>query len=405
MKLTAKAIADFQMPPGKKEHWERIDKIPNFYMRVRIEGGKSLVHSYKFAGKSRKTWFGSATEVNISKTCEAARDLNARIRLGQDPVGERVVDKVRAAETFGATVGRFLDHQRTHMRPRSYKDQERHLLVHAKMLHPLPLGGITRRDIATIITAVAQNSGLRAANSVRASLSAAFKFLMMAGLCEANPVIGTLKHAEKSRDRVLTAAEMAAIWANLADDHFGSVVKLLLLTGCRASEISDLRWSEVDFNTNTIRLPSERVKNGHSHVVPLCGAARQILQQQPRRFTADGKLRDLIFGIGLNGFSGWSKSRAALDKRIAAATGSPLPSWTIHDARRSWATHAAEIGVRSDVIELCLNHRSGRRGIIGVYNRSELMAERKTAVDRFAEWLMSVVEGRESNIITLAPTA
>jgi integrase len=247
---------------------------------------------------------------------------------------------------------------------------------------------------------------LRTSDIVRASLSSLYVWAMAQGFVSANPLIGTLRrHAQKSRERVLSPAELRAIWSNLADDHFGSIIKLLMLSGQRAGEISGLRWSEVDFNTNTILLPGSRTKNGHSHVVSLSGPMRNILAAQPRRITADGKVRDLIFGIGEGPFSGWSNSKAKLDSRIAAVTGQPLPEWRVHDARRSWATHAAELGVRSDVIELALNHRSGRSGIIGVYNKSELMPERRTAFDRFGEWLMAVIEGRESNIVTLPQTA
>jgi integrase len=404
MKLTKTEIENFQMPPGKTEHWARVDGIPNLYLRARNNGSKLVVHTYKFGGKTRKTSFGSADKINLSKTCEAARDLNAAIRLGQDPVGERAAAKVRATETFGAIVPRFLTAQRAHRRnPHSYSDQERHLLTHSKLLHPLALEKITRRHIATVIAAVAENSGLRTGNQVRASLNAFFKFSMNQGFIDHNPVIGTAKNPEQSRDRVLAPAELRVIWNSLSgdDDQFSAILKVLMLSGQRAGEIGGLRWSELDLDKNVILLPASRTKNGHSHVVPLSGPMRNILAAQPRRITPDGKVRDLIFGFGEGPFSGWSSAKASLDARIETVTGRPLPPWRVHDLRRSFATHAAELGVRSDVIELCLNHRTGRSGIIGVYNKSELMPERRTAFDRFAEWLTSVIEGTESKITAL----
>jgi integrase len=402
MKFTAKSIADFRLPAGKKDHWEPDDEIPNLYLRARIGGSKALVFSYKVGGASRKITLGSATALNISKARETARDLNARVRLGGDPAGERAAAKVRAAETFGAIVPRFLTAQRAHRRnPHSYSDQERHLLTHSRLLHPLSLEKVTRRHIATVIAAVAENSGLRTGNQVRASLSAFFKFSMTQGFIDHNPVIGTAKNPEASRDRVLAPNELAGIWNNVADDQYGAILKVLMLSGQRAGEIGGLRWSEVDLDKNVILLPASRTKNGHSHVVPLSGPMRNILAAQPRRINPDGKVRDLIFGFGSGPFSGWSSAKKTLDARIAAATGKPLAPWRVHDLRRSFATHAAELGVRSDVIELCLNHRTGRSGIIGVYNKSDLMPERRTAFDRFAEWLTSVIEGTESKITAL----
>jgi integrase len=408
MKLTKTGIENFQMPPGKKEHWERIDGIPNFYMRVLIAGSKSLVHSYKFAGKTRKTWFGSATEVNISKTCEAARDLNARVRLGHDPVGERDIAKIKAAQTFGTIVPRFLHQQRDRRRnPHSYKDQQHHMLVHAKMLHGLSLEKVARRDIATCIAAVAENSGGRTGNQVRASLNTFFVWAMTQGLVDHNPVIGTLRNPERARDRVLTPAELRLIWENLSDDQYAAVVKLLMLTGQRAAEIGELRWSEVDFNTNVILLPGSRTKNGRPHTIPLSELARGILTAQPRRPTADGTLRDLVFGLaGEFGFSNWSKSKLAIDARIEAATGQPLPPWRIHDLRRSFVTHCAEIGIAPHIIEAAVNHVSGHRaGVAGTYNRALYTREIRIALDRWAEWLTAIIEGRESNIVALPQPA
>ena len=112
MKLTKTEIAKFQIPPGKTEHWEPVDGIPNFYLRC-IGQSKLLVHSYKYAGKPRKTSFGSATKVNISKTCEAARDLNApfgwvRTRLAREhpPSSRRDKQFGRSYPGFSVTSAR-----------------------------------------------------------------------------------------------------------------------------------------------------------------------------------------------------------------------------------------------------------------------------------------------------------
>jgi integrase len=84
------------------------------------------------------------------------------------------------------------------------------------------------------------------------------------------------------------------------------------------------------------------------------------------------------------------------------ATGSALPHWQPHDLRRSFATHAAEIGIAPHIIEAVLNHVSGfRRGVHGVYNRASYEREKRIALDRWADWLMSLVEGRATNVIAL----
>jgi len=76
---------------------------------------------------------------------------------------------------------RFLAWQKDRLKPRTYVEVERHLLVKAKPLHGLAIAGIKRRDIAELLSAMAS-----VANHVRASLSALFAWAMREGLTEAN---------------------------------------------------------------------------------------------------------------------------------------------------------------------------------------------------------------------------
>ena len=114
---------------------------------------------------------------------------------------------------------------------------------HAKPLHELQLAKIKRADIAAVLGSVAKNNGLVAHNRVRTGLATFFAWGMKQGIIEANPVVGTARHKEHSRERVLAPTELRAIWNALGEDRFASIIKLLALTGQRAGEISGLRWS------------------------------------------------------------------------------------------------------------------------------------------------------------------
>ena len=76
---------------------------------------------------------------------------------------------------------------------------------------------------------------------------------------------------------------MRTIWHALHRNDFGTIVKLLMLTGQRAGEIAGLRWSEVDFERALILLPGQRTKNGRPHEIPLAETALGLLKSQPRR--------------------------------------------------------------------------------------------------------------------------
>ena len=285
------------------------------------------------------------------------------------------------------------------MKARSYAEIERHLLNHATPLAKLRLAEIDRRTIAVRLAEIEQASGPVARNRVRSSLSAFFAWAITEGFIETNPVAGTGKAEEGgSRERVLSDAELAEVWAALEADQFGDIVRLLILTGQRREEIGALRWSEVDLERGLIVLPPARTKNRRLHEVPLSGQARAILERQSRRRGHDNSPRDSVFGIGKGPFSGWSDCKAALDARVLAARretdrkAKPMPDWRLHDLRRTAATVMADrLGVLPHIVEAVLNHVSGHRaGVAGIYNRARYEEEMREALQRWADHVEAI---------------
>jgi integrase len=417
MKLTAKSIQGLKLPAGKTDQLFWDDDIPGLGLRVRAGGSRNWVFQYALGDKQRRLSLGAATAESFTKhkgpegtvklgIREQAAQLHARVKLGQDPAGEKQQARNTATDTFEDVTKRFLAFQKAHggkdskgLRQSSYAEAERHLMKHARTLHRLLLEKIQQRDIAIVISAVRAKHPTTA-NRVRTSLASLFSWAISEGLIVSNPVTGTKRTDEKSRDRVLDASELRLIWNSLKDDHFGAIIKLLALTGQREAEIAGMRWSEL--KDDVLVLPPERTKNHREHLVPLSKPARAIVAAQPRRLDSEGNLRELIFGFGQGTFSGWGKAKEQLDERIAEAHGAPIPPWRIHDLRRSFATHAAEIGVQPHIIEVILNHVSGfRAGVAGVYNRQAYDAEKRTALALWADHLLAIVENRESTVTAL----
>jgi integrase len=406
MKLTAASIRSIEPIPPKTDRIEFDDAVPGFGVRVRAGGSKVYVVQYSIGNKQRRMSLGNVALQGVDKARERAKDILAKVRLGQDPAGEKHQARETANDTFKDVAQRFLAFQKAHggkegkgLRPRSLSEAERHLTDHAKALNGLLLVKIQQRDIASVISAVRAKHAVTA-NRVRTSLATLFSWAIGEGLITSNAVTGTKRTDENSRERVLNPAELRQIWNSLEDDQFGAIIKLLALTGQRASEIAGLRWSEL--KNGAVVLPPDRTKNAREHVVPLSDAAQRIIEAQPRRADADGTMRDLVFGHRKGPFSGWGKSKEALDQRITEKVGQPLPHWTPHDWRRSFATHAAGLGVQPHIIEVILNHVSGfRAGVAGIYNRQAYEAEKRTALTLWADHLLAIVEGRESNVTPL----
>ncbi len=61
------------------------------------------------------------------------------------------------------------------------------------------------------------------------------------------------------------------------DNDFGTITKILILTGQRKSEIADLTWPEIDFDRGLINLPARRVKNHRDHAVPISAPVRALV--------------------------------------------------------------------------------------------------------------------------------
>ena len=278
---------------------------------------------------------------------------------------------------------------------------KRQLLVAWKPLHAVSVFKITRRQIAERVADIATQNGLISAARARTALSTLFNWALREGLdIPGNPVLGTNRPQQpKSRDRVLTEGELAEIWRACGVDDYGRIVRLLIVTAQRREEVGGMQWRELDCVAGRWILPGARTKNHREHILPLVSDAVALL---PPRQTS----RDYVFGGGPRregddhrGFSGWSKSKAALDARILAARkkvdpdADPLPHWTLHDLRRTAATIMADrLGVLPHIVEAILNHVSGHRaGVAGVYNRALYQAEIRDALQRWTQHLLWIM--------------
>lgn len=147
-----------------------------------------------------------------------------------------------------------------------------------------------------------------------------------------------------------------------------------------------------------ITFPAEICKNNREHSIPIGKLTAAVLKKQ--RAKRRGALSaaalpsnisptTLLFparGSSTRPLSGWSKLKKQLDKD------SGVTGWTLHDLRRSWATNMARLGTPIHVIEKMLNHASGSfGGIVSTYQRHDYWDEQVAAIQRYDDWLKSLV--------------
>jgi integrase len=335
---------------------------------------------YRVSGEQRFTTIGRhGSPWTPERARKEAKRLLGMVAAGRDPQAENKEARAKAADTLGKVADEYLARANTRLKPRTYVEVERHLQSNWKPLHSVSVFHLTRRQVAFRLKEIESARGPVTAGRARAALSAMFNWAIREGFeIPSNPVFGTNRPAEpRSRNRVLTDAELAKAWTACRDDDYGRIVKLLLLTAQRREEVGAMQWREVDTEGKAWTIPGARTKNHREHTIPLSDSALALIASAPRR-----QGRDFIFGQG-RGFSGWSKSKAALDQRIRDGA---LPDWRLHDLRRTAATVMADrLGVLPHVVEAILNHVSGHRaGVAGIYNRATYAKEMREALERWA---------------------
>jgi integrase len=403
MKLTTKAIARLALPANKADAIFFDDDMPGFGFRLRRSGNqvrRSFVAQYRARGRTRRMLIGSVELFSAEQARAQAKQTLASVAIGRDPQGEKATARLKLARTLRSVADDYLAAKQSRLRPASFRVTKLYLTGRPYFgpLHTATIGEITRADVASRLSAITRNSGTVTGSRARSALSTMFAWAMGEGLCENNPVIGTNKPADSTpRDRVLEDDELAAIWAASADDEYGKVLKLLMLTAARRNEIAGMRWSEIDLDKGLWVLPKERAKNKRALVLPLSQMALDIIASVPERVG-----RDQLFGDrAASGFTQWHLPRQALDKRLGGKVG----AWRPHDLRRTSATRMADLGVQPHVIESILNHYGGfRSGVSGTYNRSPYEREMRAALTLWADHIRAIVGSGARKVVAFKAT-
>lgn len=404
MRLTETKLAGLRLEAGETDRIFPDDEIAGFGVRLREGGSRKFVLHYRIGGKQRRYTIGPVGVLKLEEARQRARKVLVDVDDGKDPAAQKAAAKSDAKQSFKSAVDEYLAvlERRVaagELKPRSLEEIRRHLTKHWKPLHRLVLGSINRGTIASRLREIAKQNGPVAADRARANVSTFFGWAIGKDLCETNPVDGTNRHAGEyvERERSLIRVEgekpeygeLIALWKSLPDTEYGKILRLLILTLCRRDEIGSLAWSEIDREARLIRLPGARTKNGREHVVPLSDAALAVLDGIPAR---EG--RDLVFGSGRGGYSGWSKSKQDLDKLVSLKG-----PWTLHDLRRTGRTGLGILGVSPHVAEAVLNHLPPK--LMRVYDKNRYEREKREALDLWAAHVESLAAGVMSNVVVL----
>jgi integrase len=399
-KLTAKSVENIR--PGTARREISDSGCRGLYLVVQPSGHKSWAVRYRHGGKPKKLTLDGAPTLAAAR--KAATDALHELEQGRDPAALKFEAKATAeqaaADRNADTVERWAAHFIERHAKRKTRQNSWRQAVHVFDNIVLPawrgrtVHDIKRRDVIELVESVAEDRPVMA-NRVHAHLSKFFNWLMERDAIEASPVAGTKPpSAEHARDRILSDDEIRQLW--LACDAIGGrsglAIKLMLLTGQRSGEVVGVRRSEITGDVWV--LPPERTKNKQRHEVPLSAQALSIIESMPV-IVGD---EDFVFTSSQTRRLGhMDRAKAVLDARMQ-----PKTPWVIHDLRRTVASGMAKIGIKLPVIEKVLNHTGGSfRGIVGVYQRHDFAAEKRHALQRWADHIDEIVSGKSAKIVKL----
>lgn len=288
-------------------------------------------------------------------TCEQARGMAQRwlleVSQGNDPSGDK--QELRNAPTLKELAEQYMQEYAPRKKASSQKEDQRlweqHILP---TLGNLKVSSLERSDIAKLHHAL---SGLPiTANRALSLLSKALNLAELWGYRpnHSNPCLHIKKYAENKRERFLSQDEINKLMQVLDEEEKGLqnpwviyAIRLLLITGCRLNEILTLKWGEVDFDNQCLRLSDS--KTGKK-LVYLSTSALDLLKSVPR---TDGNpyvicgAKDKAHLINLQ--KPW--------RRIRAKVG--LQDVRLHDLRHTFASIAASKGLSLPIIGALLGHK------------------------------------------------
>jgi integrase len=399
IKLTKRSVESLPASASTAVWYD--DKLTGFGVRVMPSGRRFYFARYRNKhGRSR--WFTIGEHGKV--TADAARTMAQRILQtvavdASDPSGER--EAFRTAPTVNDLLDRYIVE---HVAKRNRAGTQRRFRRIAERdirpsLGPLKVASVTRQDMHKFHTA--RSATPRQANLILAICSKAFN---LAEIWEmrpegSNPCSKIERYPENHRERFLSADELGRLGTTLRqaesmglpapiaknDGHrrlyrrvTTAAIELLLFTGCRLSEVLNLRWEQVDFTVGTITLLE--TKSGRPQLVTMNAPARQVLKELEAAKTSEWVLpsarsvRRPLSATVLE--TAWGRIR----------TVARLADVRLHDLRHTVGTHAGQSGANAFLVRDLLRHKNlamtGRyvnRADDPVRTLSELVGERISA--------------------------
>lgn len=403
-----------------------VEDYPGLRLRVSKDGTrKALVYVFR-EGKKKITrlTLGDWPVLSIAEAVKMYGNMQAMVKKGEDPRQalpalrpvSRRTDRFTVqelAEEFKARrlIGPDPEQPLVKTWPETWRILERDVLPE---FGHREAAAISPRDVVLLLDAIVDRGAMRIANRVRSILVQMFKFGVSRGLVDASPAVAVEPPARStSRERILTDAEIKAVWEKIDSakmlPRMRPALRLLLATGQRRSEVALAEWREFNLEAKTWTIPAERAKNGKAHMVPLSPLALQILAELREELDAAARVAEVdqdgrYAGPWLFPSPHWTTGEPIDPKAVTRSVSNNrehfgVEPFTVHDFRRTVRSNLSALGVDRIVAKKVLNHTLD--GMDAVYDRHGYEDEKRAALDLWAARLAAIIAGKKPKVAPL----
>ena len=420
LKLTAE-IVERAKPSGRLvEFLDTNPRARGLALRIMPSGAKSWTLRYRLpTGDRKRITFGNYPAVSLSQARDRALATLAAVANGSDPSELKRSAKANAErkrlETLDALAEMYFEaaskgkHRQGKAKPKreSTLKLERYYWERFVKLAfgKRPIYTIKRADIQTFVNAQRSPSTSR---QIRVVFQRLFAFARWLELVEADPVRYVQVDAHSSRERVLSPAEMQALFAVMSNGAKIAALKiprlraigieLCAVTLQRRGEVSGIDTCEIDLDAKTWTIPSNRTKNGRAQIVPLSNKAVALIKEAMNLRIIETAHRkgdpDPLFPTA-RGARKSVQPTTFTRAFIEIAKAAKVDDARLHDLRRTGAKSmtSERIGIPRFIVSRVLNHASDTgdaASVTAIYDRNAYLPEKRRALDAWAELLQGM---------------
>jgi integrase len=364
---------------------------------VKESGAKSWVLRYWLNGKEKRAGLGKYPVIGLSDARDLRNTFKRELAHGGNPQERKKAEREEAAKvealkatTFAKVAGDWYAQQEERWSLSSRRSIQRMLNTYLfPVIGKRPIREITTQELLGLLLEIEKETP-DTARYTKGVAGQVFQFAVTRGDAEFN-IVYNLKNALKPKSprhhAALTAPKdvadlMVRIEAYKGSEVVRAALWFSLYTFQRSGEIQCAAWEEMDLDATLWRIPEERMKNHHPHVVPLSRQVMEILKSLKQTASRMGS-SPFVFPSMRSPNRPMSEGTILLALRAMGYTGEQMCA---HGFRALASTNLNEQGWNRDVIELSLSHTE-KDAVRAAYNHAERLPERREMMQAWADWL------------------